>query len=264
MTRTYETLAIEMHEPAIAVVRMNREAARNAMNTAMMRDLRDCFMEAYVGQGAVNCFVLTGAGDKAFCAGADLKERKGMSDTDWTRQHAILEQAIRAIMDCPVPVIAAVNGSAFGGGSELALVCDFIYAAESARFAQTEVKLGIIPGAGGTQNMPRATGVRRAKEIVLSGDVFTAAEAHAWGMVNKVVADDRLMDEVLAIARRIAANAPVAVRQAKKALDKAVEIERAAGYQFELEAYYRTVSTQDRIEGINAFNEKRKPVFKGR
>jgi enoyl-CoA hydratase len=171
---------------------------------------------------------------------------------------------MRALMDCPVPVIAAVNGAAFAGGLELALGCDFIYAAQSARFALTEVTLGIMPGAAGTQNLPRAVGVRRAKEIILTGAPFTADEAAAWGMVNKVCADDRLLAEVRAVALRIAANAPVSVRQAKKAIDKATELDRMTGYAFELEAYNRTVVTEDRQEGIAAFNEKRKPQYKGR
>ena len=139
-----------------------------------------------------------------------------MSDETWRRQHAIVEQMVRAIIDCPIPVIAAVNGAAYAGGMEIALACDFVYAAEHARFALTEVTLGIIPGAMGTQNLPRAVGVRRAKEIILTGTPFTADQALEWGMVNKVVPGDQLMDEALATARKIAANAPVSARQAKK------------------------------------------------
>jgi enoyl-CoA hydratase/carnithine racemase len=171
---------------------------------------------------------------------------------------------VRAVHDCPLPVIAAVNGAAYAGGMELALACDFVYAAQSARFALTEVTLGILPGACGTQNLPRAVGVRRAKELILTGTPFTAAQACEWGMINKVCADDTLMAEVLAVARRIAQNAPVSVRQAKKAIDKAGDLDRHSGYAFEIEAYNRTVGTEDRQEGINAFNEKRKPRYKGR
>ena len=187
-----------------------------------------------------------------------------MTDAVWRRQHAIVEQAVRAMMDCPVPIIAAVNGAAFAGGLELALACDFIYAADHARFALTEVTLGIMPGAAGTQNLPRAVGVRRAKEIILGGAPFNAGDAAAWGLANKVVPGEKLMDEAQAAARRIAANAPISVRQAKKSIDKATELDRATGYAFELEAYNRTVPTEDRQEGINAFNEKRKPSYKGR
>ena len=260
---TYETLKVEIGADRVGIITMNRPEARNAMNTKMMEELRDCFASFYVDPGQAACLVLTGASG-GFCSGADLKERKGMTDQAWGRQHAIIEQMVRALLDCPVPIIAAVNGAAFAGGMELALGCDFIYAAQSAKFALTEVTLGILPGACGTQNLPRAVGVRRAKEIILTGLPFTAADAYAWGMLNKVCPDAELMDAVLATARRIAANAPISVRQAKKAIDKGAELDRAAGYAFELEAYYRTVGTEDRQEGINAYNEKRKPVYKGR
>jgi enoyl-CoA hydratase/carnithine racemase len=259
----YETLKVAIGDDRVGVVTMNRPETRNAMNTRMMEDLRDCFSAFYIDPDTAACLVLTGEGS-GFCSGADLKERKGMTDIAWRRQHAVVEQMVRAMLDCPIPVIAAVNGAAYGGGMEIALVCDFIYAAKSARFALTEVTLGIMPGAAGTQNLPRAVGVRRAKEIVLTGAPFTADEAHAWGMVNKVCADDELMSEATAVARRIAANAPISVRQAKKSLDKATELDRFSGYAYELEAYYRTVPTEDRQEGINAFNEKRKPRYKGR
>ena len=258
----YETLQVVFAD-RVGLITMNRPEARNAMTTRMMTELRDCFSAFYVDPHVAGCLVLTGAGI-GFCAGADLKERKGMSERTWQQQHALVEQMVRAIMDCPIPVIAAVNGAAYAGGMELALGCDFVYAAQSARFALTEVTLGIMPGAAGTQNLPRAVGVRRAKEIVLTGTPFTAEQAYQWGMVNKVCADAELMGEVLAVARRIAANAPVSVRQAKKALDKATELDRMSGYAFEIEAYNRTVVTEDRQEGINAFNEKRKPQYKGR
>ena len=261
---TFETLSVAIDVTRVGVITMNRPDALNAMNTAMMQDLRDCFMRFYVDQDAAACLILTGSGTRGFCTGADLKERKGMSDATWRRQHAIVEQAIKAIMDCPIPIIAAVNGAAYAGGLELALACDFVYAADHAKFALTEVTLGIMPGAAGTQNLPRAVGVRRAKEIILTGAPFGAAEALAWGLANRVVAGDKLMDETLAVARGIASNAPISVRQAKKAIDKATDLDRASGYAFEIEAYNRTVGTEDRQEGINAFNEKRKPQYKGR
>jgi enoyl-CoA hydratase len=260
----YETLDVVINEQRIGVVTLNRPEALNAMNTRMMEELRDCFMSFYVDPDQAACLILTGRGEKGFCTGADLKERKGMTDAVWRRQHAIVEQAIKAIMDCPIPIIAAVNGAAYAGGMELALGCDFVYAAEHAKFALTEVTLGIMPGAAGTQNLPRAVGVRRAKEIVLTGRPFTAPDALAWGMVNRVCKADQLMSDVMEVAARIAANAPISVRQAKKSLDKATELDRATGYAFEIEAYNRTVPTEDRQEGINAFNEKRKPHYKGR
>jgi enoyl-CoA hydratase len=261
---TYDTLKITIGEDKVGVITMNRPEALNAMNTRMMEELRDLFSQLYVEPDRAACLVLTGDGTRGFCTGADLKERKGMSDEVWRRQHAIVEQMIRAIMDCPVPVIAAVNGAAYAGGMEIALACDFVYAVPSARFALTEVTLGIMPGAAGTQNLPRAVGVRRAKEIVLTGEPFTAQQALEWGMINRICEPDRLMVDALATAARIAANAPLSVRQAKKSLDKATETDRATGYAFEIEAYNRTVVTEDRQEGINAFNEKRKPKYKGR
>jgi len=166
--------------------------------------------------------------------------------------------------DCPVPVIAAVNGAAFGGGCEFAMAADFIYAAKRARFALTEVSLGIMPGAMGTQNMPRAVGVRRAKEIILTAAPFTAEQALEWGLVNKVCENGSLMDETLETAERIAGNAPISTRQAKRSISIGVEIDLKSGYAFEIEAYNRLVSTEDRMEGIRAFNEKRRPRFKGR
>ena len=264
MDLKFETLLTEMHDPNIMVVTMNRPDRLNAMNTQMMIELRELFTALYVDPAVANCVVLTGAGDRGFCPGADLKERDGMTDEVWRRQHAIVEQFIRAMHQCPIPVIAAVNGVAMGGGLEIALACDFIYAAEHARFAFPEVTRGIMPGAAGPQNLPRACGVRRAKEIVLTGLPFSAAEALDWGIANRVCKADSLLAEAMETARVIAANAPIGVRAAKKALDKATELDRATGYDFEIAAYNLTVPTEDRLEGVRAFNEKRKPEFKGR
>lgn len=259
----YTTIKFAVGDDRVGLITLSRPEARNAMNTAMMEELRELLGSFYVEPNTAACLIVTGEGE-GFCSGADLKERRGMSDEVWRRQHAIVEQMMRALMDCPIPVIAAVNGAAYAGGMEIALGCDFVYAAQSARFALTEVTLGIMPGAAGTQNLPRAVGVRRAKEIILTGTPFTAEQALAWGMVNKVCPDDQLMAEVKATALRIASNAPVSARQAKKSLDKATELDRMSGYAFEIEAYNRTVVTEDRQEGINAFNEKRKPKYKGR
>jgi enoyl-CoA hydratase len=261
---TYATLALSKPAPDVLVVTLNRPQVLNALNTQMMTDLRDCFMEFYVNVDVARCIVLTGAGEKAFCAGADLKERNGMTDSSWRRQHAIVEQAILAIHNCPIPVLAAVNGFAYAGGCELALASDFVYAAEHARFAQTEVALGIIPGAMGTQNLPRAIGQRRAKELILTGQSFTAQEAFDWGLVNRTCKGADLKKEAVETATRIAQNAPIAVRQAKRAIDKSADLGLADGYAFELEAYHRTIGTKDREEGVRAFNEGRKPVYGGR
>jgi enoyl-CoA hydratase/carnithine racemase len=264
MPAPHETLKVAIGADRVGVITLSRPDALNAMNTRMMEELRDCFMGFYVDDNAAACLIVTGEGSKGFCTGADLKERRGMTDAAWRRQHAIVEQMIRAIMDCPIPVIAAVNGHAYAGGMEIALACDFVYAAEHARFALTEVTLGIMPGAAGTQNLPRAVGMRRAKEIILTGTPFTARDAEAWGLANAVMPLADLMPRALATAARIAANAPVSVRQAKKSIDRSADLGRADGYAFEIEAYNRTVVTDDRQEGINAYNEKRKPAYKGR
>ena len=193
----------------MTIVRLNRPDASNALNTQMGRDLVRYFEDVALDPKSLRCIVLTGAGDKAFCAGGDLKERRGMTDEAWTRQHVIFERMVRALIDCPVPIIGAVNGAAYGGGCEIASCCDFLYAAETARFALTEVTLGIMPGGGGTQTLPRAVGERRAKELILTGKPFTAAEAHDWGLVNEVFPLSELLPAALATASRIARNAPI-------------------------------------------------------
>ena len=264
MSGTYETIRVEDHGGGLTLVVLNRPEVANAMNTQMGRDLLAFFEGVNAAPLAHRCIVLTGAGDKAFCAGGDLKERQGMSDETWQAQHLLFERMIRAFIGCPVPVIGAINGAAYAGGCELALCCDFIYAADTARFALTEVSLGIMPGAGGTQNLPRAVGERRAKEIILTGRPFSAAEACEWGMVNRLCAPDALRLETIETARRIADNAPISVRQAKHAIHYGLQMDLMSGMMLEIEAYNRMVPTEDRREGIASFNEKRKPVFKGR
>jgi enoyl-CoA hydratase len=264
MSQDYETINVADRGGGLTILTLNRPAIANAMNTQMGRDLLTFFDGVNADPLAYRCIVMTGAGDKAFCAGGDLKERQGMSDETWAAQHLLFERMIRAFIACPVPVIGAINGAAYAGGCELALCCDFIYADEIARFALTEVTLGIMPGAGGTQNLPRAVGERRAKEIILTGRPFTARDAYEWGMVNRLCAPDKLHDEVLETARRIADNAPISVRQAKHAMHYGLQMDLASGMMLEIEAYNRMVPTEDRREGIASFNEKRKPVFKGR
>jgi enoyl-CoA hydratase len=260
----YETLTLERPDEHVLVVMLDRPEAANAMNTQMGLDLTELFEPFRVDQEGLRCLVMTGRGEKAFCAGGDLKERRGMSDEVWQRQHAIFERMLRAFIACPLPVIAAVNGAAYGGGCEIAAAADFCYASSSARFALTEATLGIMPGAGGTQTLPRAVGERRAKEIILTGRPFTAAEAEAWGLVNRVLEPDRLMPEALETARCIAGNGPISVRQAKQAIQRGMQMSLSDGLAFEIEAYNRMVPTEDRREGVLAFNERRKPVFRGR
>ena len=208
-SRDYPTLLLTTPKPHVLLVTLNRPEAANAFNTQMAKDLLEVFEALALDPGETRTVVLTGKGTRAFCAGADLKERNGMSDEAWGRQHLLFERMIRAILNCPLPLIGAVNGAAYGGGCEISAAVDFLYAAETARFAQTETKLGIFPGIGGTQNLARAVGARRAKEFILTGKPFSAAEALDWGLANAVFPQDRLLDEALATAAAIAANAPI-------------------------------------------------------
>ncbi len=263
MRMDYDAYHLELVDDHILIVTMDRPEVANAKNTAMGLEQKEIFEGLYTDTEGVRVVILTGRGDKAFCAGGDLKERKGMTDAQWRYQHAVFEQGVMAVRNCPVPVIAAVNGAAYGGGCETALNTDFAYASTNARFALTEVTLGIMPGAMGTQNLPHAVGERRAKEIIFTGKPFTAEQAYAWGLVNRVCEPENLMDETLETARVIAANAPQSIMRAKRSITVASQVDRATGYQFELEAYNRLVGTGDRHEGVLAFNEKRKPKFTG-
>jgi enoyl-CoA hydratase len=264
MNREFATIRVEDRGEGLLLLILNRPEVANALNTQMGRDLLAFFDEINSAPAQARCIVLTGAGERAFCAGGDLKERNGMTDEAWQDQHLLFERMVRAFIACPVPVIGAVNGAAYAGGCELALCCDFIYAAETARFALTEVTLGIMPGAGGTQSLPRAVGERRAKEIILTGRPFTAQEAYEWGMVNRLCATGKVAEEALETARHIADNAPISVRQAKHAIHFGMQMDLASGMMLEIEAYNRMVPTEDRREGITSFNEKRKPRFQGR
>ncbi len=264
MDTQYETLLVTEPAPHVRMVTMNRPEAANAFNTQMARDLMGFFEELALASAGIRCVVLTGAGERAFCAGGDLKERNGMTDEEWGQQHLVFERMIRAVLDCPVPVIAAVNGAAYAGGCEIACACDFIYAADQARFAQTETRIGIIPGAGGTQTLARAIGERRAKELILASKPFSAQEALSWGLVNAIFPINDLVAATLKTALMIARNGPIAVRQAKQSIHRGMQMSLRDGLTFEIEAYNRTVPTADRREGVLAFNEKRDPKFQGR
>jgi enoyl-CoA hydratase/carnithine racemase len=261
---TYDTLVLSQPDEHLLVITINRPDVMNAISTQVGRDLHDCWSRLTADAQGVRCAVITGAGDRAFCAGGDLKDRNGMTDATWQAQHELFERGFVALLDCPVPVIAAVNGAAFGGGLELALSCDFIYADREARFALTECRIGIMPGTMGTQNLPRAVGERRAKELILSAQPFSATEAYEWGMVNRLCDPGTVVTEALAAAQRIGDCAPLSVRQAKKSIHFGLQTDLHTAYRLELEAYYRLLDTEDRREGIAAFNEKRKPQFKGR
>jgi len=258
----YQTLATRQEGEHILLVTLNRPQVLNALNTQMGKDQIDLWTRITAEPGSTRCVVLTGAGDRAFCAGADLKERDGMTESVWRAQHEIFERAFMALMELPLPVIAAVNGHAFGGGLEMALCCDFIYAARAARMALPEVRLGLMPGGAGTQNLPRAAGERRAKELILSAEPFDAQQGYEWGIVNRVC--DNALEEALSTAGKISANAPLSVRQAKKSIHYGLQMDLATGYRFEIEAYNQLVGTDDRKEGVRAFNEKRKPKFQGK
>jgi enoyl-CoA hydratase/carnithine racemase len=262
--KTFETITVDHPREHIVLVTLNRPEVANAMNTQMGLDLLEVFDGFCAAPNKQRCIVVTGAGAKAFCAGGDLKQRNGMTDEQWQDQHLIFERMIRAMVGCPVPIIAAVNGAAYAGGMEISLCADFIYAAEHARFALTEVTLGIMPGAGGTQNLPRAVGGRRAKEILLTGRPFSVQQACEWGMVNRICKAETLIAEALDTAATIAGNAPISTRQIKQSVNMGLNTDLQTGMMFEIEAYNRMVPTEDRREGILAFNEKRRPIYKGR
>lgn len=246
----------------MVTVTLNRPEALNAMNTALGEDLLACF-DALSKEAGARAVILTGAGTRAFCAGGDLKERQGMTDEAWRAQHVIFEQAAFRLVRCPIPVIAAVEGVALGGGFELAVLSDFIVASETAVFGMPETTLGIFPGIGGTQLLPRIIGAPLAKELIFTGRRIAAAEAKTMGLVNHLVPAGQAAARATEIATTIAQNGPIAVRQAKKAIAYGSETDLETGMILAIEAYNATVVTDDRLEGVRAFNEKRRPDFKG-
>jgi len=247
----------------VALVTLNRPEAMNAINTEMAQSLSRVFSELD-SDDETRVIVLTGAGEKAFSAGADLKERVGLSLQGLEAQRRMLVKAFDAVGSARKPVIAAVNGYALGGGFELALLCDFIIAGDHAKLGLPEVKRGIIPGGGGTQTLPRLVGKAVAKQMIFTGEPIDAQEAFRLGIVVKVVPGSKVVDEALEMAEVIARNAPLAVIQAKRAIDVGVEIDLQSGRAFELEAYNVCLRSEDREEGLRAFAEGRAPAFKGR
>ena len=264
LSAPHDTLLLQRPAEGVLQVSLNRPDVGNAINTRMGQELLDLWLQLSSDAQGVRCVVLTGAGSRIFCAGGDLKERKGMTRAQWTQQHEVFERMSWALVDLPLPVIAAINGHAYGGGLEMALCCDFMYASANARFALPEVTLGIMPGMGGTQNLPRAIGERRAKELMLTGQAFTAEQALEWGLVNQTLPADQVLDQALRTAQTLAHNAPLSVRQVKKSIRYGGQMELRTAYRFEVEGYNQLVDTEDRHEGVLAFNEKRPPVFKGR
>lgn len=259
---SYETITVDEAEPGITVIAFNRPQVANALSSQMGRELLDAWSKLRA-EAALRCVILRGEG-KHFQAGADLKERNGMTDEAWAEQHRLFEAMIRAQLACPVPVIAAVQGAAMGGGCEMTLACDFAYAAEGARFGLPEAGLGILPGLGGTQLLTRAVGPRRAIELLTTAAPFSADQAKAWGVVSDVVPPEALMDTVLAVARQIASRAPLSVRGAKRVVHGGLDLELKQAMDLELTVYNHLFTTEDRREGVASFNEKRTPRFEGR
>src|SRR5437660_6360927 len=234
---------------AIALLTLNRPHRLNAMNTRMgvRRGER---VDEVAEETAVRVVVLTGAGDRAFCAGGDLKERQGMTPEQWTRQHRIFERAHHKLRNLRKPVFAAVNGVAVGGGCEMAMSTDFLIAAEHARFGQPEVTRGIMPGAGGTQLLPRYLPRGLAFQLLMTGELISAADAHRWGLVNRVCPPGELMGVAMELAERIAANSPAAVQQAKRSARVGLALSLEAGVGAEVEGCQRGVDHPDRSEGV--------------
>ena len=258
----FDHLLVEHPTPHVTRITLFRPDVANAINTIMAEELAFAMRSAEEHED-VRAIIITGEGPKVFCSGADLKERKGMDKEQWQKQHDAFERVLASITECTKPVIAAVNGAAYAGGLEIALACDFILAAEHARFAFTEAHLGIMPGLGGTIRLPRAIGTRRALQMLLTATPIGAKEAFFYGLVNEVENADALPIKTLQIAQTIAQNAPLAVKAIKKIVYETAHESIEGATETELEQYNELIETRDRQEGINAFNEKRAPAFTG-
>ncbi len=257
----YENILVEK-KGSVAVVTVNRPKVLNALSSPTLEEIGAAFRE--IGRDdSVRAVILTGAGEKAFVAGADIKEMQSMGVEEARRYSYLGIQAMWEIRLCPKPVIAAVNGFALGGGLELALSCDFIYASEKAKLGQPEVGLGVTPGFGATQKLPRLIGAARAKELLFTGDMIGAAEAKELGIVNKVFPPEALMEEAVKAAEKMASKGAFAVAQAKRAVDAGLDMSLDAALLFESQVFGACFGTEDQKEGMAAFLEKRKPNFKG-
>jgi enoyl-CoA hydratase/carnithine racemase len=248
---------------AIEVWTIDGESRRNAIGRTMLSELEALVQRVSQG-GGTRAVVITGAGDKAFCAGANLKERVTMSEDEVRAFLEQLRRTFRALELSDCVFVAAINGVAFGGGMELALACDLRVAAPVAELALTEVKIGIIPGGGGTQRLTRLLGPGRAKDLILTGRRLNAAEGFSFGVVNRLAPEGRLVETALALAEAVVENAPIAVATAKHAIDEGAGLELDDALRLELQKYEVVLKTEDRLEGLRAFAEKRPPTFQGR
>jgi enoyl-CoA hydratase/carnithine racemase len=258
-----ESVLLTRVEDQVAVWTLNRPQAMNSLNFEMLHALKAAVDQVRFDD-RVRVVIITGAGERAFCAGADLKERAGLSPSQVRAFIHTIRNLFSDIEQLPQPVIAAVNGVALGGGTELALASDLRIAAESATLGLTETRLAIIPGAGGTQRLPRLVGKGKAKELIFTGRRIDAAQALAIGLVNQVCAAKELLDACRALAAEICEAGPIAVAQAKYAINHGMETDLGTGLAIESGAYWVTIPTEDRQEGLTAFREKRKPVYKGK
>ncbi len=253
-------LKVENHT---AVITLNRPEALNAFNYETLEELQRTVEDIRINPD-VRIVIFTGAGDKAFSVGADLKERKTLSQTEVKRNVYKIGEVFSLIDHLPQPTIAAINGFAFGGGMELALSCDFRLAAQGTKMGLTETSLAIIPGAGGTQRLPRLIGQAKALELILTARRLTTEDALHYGLLTKAVPQEQLLEECLKLAEEMLANGPVALQQAKFAVKQGMNADLQTGLQIERKAYEVTIPTEDRLEALQAFSEKRKPEFKGR
>lgn len=257
-----KTVQVSTLKNEIVIITLNRPEAANSLSLKMLEELEDAIL-SYKYNRHVRCVIITGTGEKAFCSGADLKERAGMDMNQVRKTVAMIRGMMNEIELLPQPVIAAVNGVAFGGGTELALACDIRVASETATFGLTETSLGIIPGAGGTQRLPRLIGKGKAKELIFTARKIDAIEAKEIGLVEYVVSPESVLNKALDIANQIVRNAPIAITQAKFAIDNGIEVDLNTGLSIEQSAYEITIPTKDRLEGLLAFREKRAPNFVG-
>ena len=255
----YELIHVRVEAEKIGVITLNRPKQLNALNDQLMNEL-GAALKAFDADASIGCMVITGS-EKAFAAGADIAAMAGYSFADVYRDDYITRnwELIRSIRK---PVIAAVSGFALGGGCELAMMCDFIIAADNARFGQPEIKLGVIPGAGGTQRLPRAIGKAKAMDLALTGRMMDAAEAERAGLVSRVVALDKLMEESLAAALMICDYSQMATMAAKESINRAFERTLSDGIMFERRMFHALFATADQKEGMDAFVNKRKAAFK--